>query len=170
MEETRHKHSETSRLQFCPSCICRVTSLKTHGLCFCPIPMMANAGCEGWKAKTRSGAMAGFSEALASMCLALLLSIPNKESLVSLETLDHKQCLHLTHLLHPSPQLIPWIAFPHLLLQGNPCHTRDSVSDSWLLWVGEGKKKEMETAEINHFLIMDLISYLHEYSTYHIVL
>lgn len=70
-------------------------------------------------------------------------------SLVSSETLDHRQCLLLAP--HPLPswyaQLISWIVFPPLLLGGNPLHTRDSVYESWPLWVGQGKKKEMENAE-----------------------
>lgn len=43
--------------------------------------MIANDGCEGGKAKTRSGASADFTEALASRCVPLLVSVPEKESI-----------------------------------------------------------------------------------------
>lgn len=58
----------------------------------------------------------------------------------------------------------------HSLLysSGNSLHTHDSVSESGRMWVEEGEKEEMETAESITFLIMGLIICIYHYCTFHI--
>lgn len=79
-------------------------------------------------------ALTGFTGALASRDLPLLLSIPTWKflSLASLRTLDHRQPP-----LHPSPSSPALNRHPELhslsYFLGKPLHPCDSVSESWLL-------------------------------------
>lgn len=102
--------------------VCRVRSFNTHELWFHPTPMMASASPEGGEAEARSGALVGFTGALASTCLPLLLPIPNKgmSATCFIRNLHHSNASFSPYPLPPSSWLIPQIAFPHSLLRGTP--------------------------------------------------
>lgn len=115
--ETRHKQSETTPQEFCPSCVCRVTSLKTHGLSFCPISMIANPGLEGVKQRKDQGQWP-VSLKLQHPCVFRCYCQFHKCSLapVSLETLDHRQCLLRTPTLLPQSSIDTLNYIPSLLV------------------------------------------------------
>ena len=89
------------------------------------------------------------------------------QSPASLETLviDNASSSHPPH---SAPVLNRVLELHSLYPWGNPLHTRDSVSESGRIWIEEGEKEEMETADSTTFLIMDLIIYLYHYYTFHI--
>ena len=122
MEVIRHKQSETTPQEFCPSCVRRVTSLKTLGLCFHPIPMTANTGPREVQQRQDLGqwqVSLGLQHPAVLLCYC---QFQKKESIICFTGNSRSQTMPPPHIhpLCPSPQSIPRIEFPHLLPGGTP--------------------------------------------------
>lgn len=103
----------------------------------------------------RSGAMASFTEALASRCHPLLLSIPQMECSTCFTGNFRSQTI--------LPNYIP------SLLVGTPFIPMMQFLRAGFYELGRVRRRKWKLL-INHFLRVDLITYFHDYSTYHIVI
>lgn len=112
---------------------------------FLPHPVIANAGLEGDKTKTRSGQWPASLRLEHPGVIPCYRQFRKIESITCFIGNSRSQTVPPPHTTS-SAQLIPSVdilnGVPSFTSWGSPLHTRDSVSESWLLWLGRARKRK----------------------------